>query len=316
MKKILNRVNVVGRVYSHNLTLKVTGPTSKKPGTPFIGGSVDIATDNAGVNIVTVNFTYVTETTAKGTKNETFTILKDIIDNNKTVLNVGAESAKMIQISSSLGLNDFYTSRSGEEQLVSAKRCDGGFIRNISFLPPEEDKRNYFEVDMLINGVRIVEANPEKGINEDYMVIKGAVFNFRGAILPVEFFVKSKGGMDYFESLDITPKNMVFTKVWGNVNSQTIVTKKEEEAAFGEAAVTEYERRVREWVVTGAARELYDLDDEQTGITPAEIKKALEDRETYLADVKRRAEEWRASQSVTAPAASSAVTAAQGGFNF
>ena len=47
-----------------------------------------------------------------------------------------------------------------------------------------------------------------------------------------------------------------------------------------------------------------------------EVKKALADREVYLADVKKRQDEYQASKNTTTTTASAGVTAAQGGFNF
>jgi len=44
----------------------VTGPNSAHPGTTFISGEIEIATDEAMTNIVPVHFTYVTATTSKG----------------------------------------------------------------------------------------------------------------------------------------------------------------------------------------------------------------------------------------------------------
>lgn len=315
MKKAINREHLEGRVYDHSLSLKVTGENSKHPGTEYIRGSLDVATDDDILNIVTVNFTYVTATTSKGNSNETFSVLKRIIDSGKTVVADGAENATLVKIDTALGLNDFYTNRNGKEELVSAKRNDGGFVSIVSRVDPVEAKRNKFECDMLINGTRLVEADEERNIPSDYLVVKGAVFNFRNAILPVEFIVRSSGGIRYFESLEASPSNMVFTKVWGEIKSQTIVDKREEESAFGEAAVREYERKVREWVIIGAAKEPYEMDDEQAGITTEEIKQMLSDREVYLADVKRRADEWQL-QKASAPSISSNISVAVNSFNF
>ena len=315
MKKAINRERISGRIYEHNLAVKVTGESSKNPGTEYIGGTIDVATDEDCLNVVTVNFTYVTETTKSGGKNNTFTALKNIIDNGKTVLVDGKDAATMVRIDTALGLNEFYTSRSGEETLVQAKRNEGGFVSIVNKLDGE-DARNTFEFDMLINGTRIVEANEEKNIPADYLVVKGAVFNFRNDMLPVELVVKSAGGIKYFESLDASSSNLVFTKVWGKIESQTIVDKREEESAFGEAAVKEYTRIVKEWVITGTAKETYEMDDEQNGITADEVKKAMADMEVRLADVKKRQDEYQASKSATSAPASAGTTAASGGFNF
>jgi hypothetical protein len=314
MRKVLNKEHIEGRVYEHNLAIKtVQNSESKNFGKEFIGGTLDVATDEDCLNIVTVTFTYVTEMTSKGSKNETFTALKNIIENGKTVLVDGKDAATLVKIDTALAVNDFYTARNGEETLVSAKRNEGGFVHIVNKLC-DESARNTFEMDMLINGTRLIEADEERNISADYLVVKGAVFNFRNAILPVEFIVKNPSGIKYFDSLDVSPSNMVFTKVWGKINSETVKTVKTEESTFGEAKVTEYERTVKEWVITGTANEPYELDDEKNGITMEEIKKALADREVYLADVKKRQDEYQASKNSATPVAG--VTAAQGGFNF
>ena len=316
MRKPINKEHVEGRVYEHNLAIKtVQNRESANFGKEFIGGSLDIATDEDCLNIVTINFTYVTETTSKGAKNDTYAALKTIIESGKTVMLDGKDAATMVKVDTALGVNDFYTSRNGQEELVSAKRNEGGFVHIVNKLA-DEATRSTFEMDMLINGTRLVEANEERNIPADYLVVKGAVFNFRNAILPVEFVVKNEGGIKYFESLEASKSNLVFTKVWGTINSETIITKREEESAFGEAAVKEYERKVREWIITGTAKEAYELGDEKNGITVDEISKALADREVYLADVKKRQDEYQASKNNNTTTASAGVTAAQGGFNF
>ena len=319
MKKMINNVIVSGRVYDHSLAIKTTGATSKKPGTEYINGTLDVAVDNEGYNIVSVNFTYVTALTSKGTKNATYGILKSIIDENKTVLNVGADAATIVSITGSIGLNEFYTNRNGEEELVSAKRVEGSFVKTLKFMPKNEDERNLFECDMLINGTRLVEADPEKNIDEDYLVVKGAIFNFKNAILPVEFIIKGEKGIQYFENLEASSKNLVFSKIWGRLNYQTISVKKVEEAEFGEPVVKEYERKIKEWIIN-RAKSGVPVGDENS-ITQEEIAKCLADREVYLADIKKRAEDYSNSQAAAkagtaTQTSTNTISAAAGGFNF
>ena len=66
MKKFINQTHIAGALYQHDLTLKVSGENSKAPGTEFITGNIEIATDDDGINIVPVHFTYVTATTSTG----------------------------------------------------------------------------------------------------------------------------------------------------------------------------------------------------------------------------------------------------------
>ena len=298
MKKTTNKISVIGRVYdASNISVKTVQDTSKPSyGTEYINGNLDIATDDDCLNVISVHFTYVTEKTKAGKTNSTFKVLKDIIENNKSVIAAGKDNAVCVKVDTAIGLNDFYTSRNGEETLVSAKRAEGGFVSVIASLPA--DKRNTFECDMLINGTQYVEANEEKHIEKDYLIVKGAVFDFRKAILPVEFVVKSQSGIKYFESLDASPKNLVFTKVWGSIKCENIVTKREEESAFGEPIVKEFTKTVKEWTIEGTSKadSTYEIGDAENGITEAEIKEALANREVYLADIKKKQDEYNASK--------------------
>lgn len=315
MRKTVNKETISGRVYDHNLALKkVQNEKSDNFGKDFINGTLDIATDEAGLNVVTVHFTYVTPMTKAGAENKTFTALKKIIEGGKTVVADGIENATLVTVNTSIGLNDFYTDRDGEEKLVSSQRNDGGFVTIVNKLE-DESKRNTFEFDILINGTEYVEANEEKNIPADFLYVKGAVFNFAGKMLPIKLVVDSAGGMKYFESLEASSKNLVFTKVWGNIKSRTIVTKKEEEVAFGEPVVREYSRSIKEWVITRAAKEAYEIGDAENGITTEEIQEKMATRETDLADVKKRQDEYRASQAAGGNAAAAPAVAA-GSFNF
>lgn len=310
MKKMINTTHVEGLVYEHKLELKVSGPNSKNPGTEFIMGELSIATDDACLNIVPVHFTYVTATTSKGNPNATFTVLKNIIDGKvNSVMGAGKDNAGKVRIDSAIGLNDFYTDRSGEETLVSAKRNEGGFVHTVDVVAEDEKNRNKFECDMIITNAVRVEANEERGIPEK-VIVKGAVFDFRNSLLPVEFSAINPNAMNYFEGLEASPKNPVFTKVWGRQVSETIVKRIEEESAFGDASVREVKNTRKDWVLTGAAKEPYLWDDEST-ITAAQLTEAMAARETYLATVKQRAAEYKASKNGGAAAATPA-----GSFNF
>ena len=80
--KWINSVHVEGYVFSLDKLQKyVTGPNSKNPGTEYIRGAINVLTDNEGLNVVPVYFSYVTETYgASGKPNETFKVLSQIIE--------------------------------------------------------------------------------------------------------------------------------------------------------------------------------------------------------------------------------------------
>ena len=311
-KTFINQTHVEGVLYEHDLTLKESGENSKNPGTQFISGTISIATDDAMTNIVPVHFTYVTATFGSGKPNDTFTTLSNIINGTfGSYMKDGADKAVKLRVDSALGLNEFYTDRNGKEELVSAKRNEGGFVHKVDTLDEDEKVRNTFKADMVITAVKHIDADDEKNLPEK-CIVKGAIFDFRKSLLPIELSATNPNAMRYFESLDASQKNPVFTCVWGRQVSEVVVRQIVTESAFGEDEVREVKNTRRDFVITGAAKEPYLWDDESS-ITAAELNEAIQKREVDLAAMKKRQDEYKASRNA-APKATAAP--AQGGFNF
>ena len=310
---ILNETHIEGILYDQKLVLKTAGENSKNPGMQFISGTIDIATDDELTNIVQIHFTYETPTFAKsGQANSRYNTLFDIM-NGVTKVYMRDGQGATIRVDSALALNEFYSNRSGQEELVSVKRNEGGFIHVNSALNSDPDKRNTFRCDILITNVRRVEANDERKIDE-HVVVKGYVFDFRKTPMPMEFNAYTTGAMDYFEALEASEKNPVFTRIWGNQITQTTASTITEESAFGETFVREVASNRKDFVITGAAKEPYVWDDEST-MTAAQLKEGLANRELNLANMKQRSAEYQASRTANAvPAATTRSNAT--GFNF
>jgi len=322
--KFINTEKIEGYVYStgsnfNQLSERVSGENSKNPGTKYIAGDLDIAVDDAGLNVVTIHYTYVTETYKSGQTNNTYTALKRIIDNpDKTWINGGKDNAFKVQCTgTSIALNDFIA---GDGSKVAAVRNENGFCSIINELGPETE-RNTFTADMLITKVTHVDADPERNITEDFTTVSGAIFGYGPVLLPVSFVVRNEMGMNYFENLDATPSKPIFTKVWGRINCMTIKTEKTEESAFGEAAVQTYERKSREYLITGTAKVPYDFGDEEV-LTVSDVNKMTQDRQVMLAEVEKRYNERQANKATggvnfnAAAATKAAQTVPEGGFVF
>ena len=174
---------------------------------------------------------------------------------------------------------------------------------------------------MLITKVTHIDADPEKNIAEDFTTVSGAIFGYGPVLLPVSFVVRNEMGMNYFENLDATPSKPVFTKVWGRINCMTIKTARTEESAFGEAAVQTYERKSREYVITGTAKVPYDFGDEEV-LTAADVNKMTQNRQVMLAEVEKRYNERQANKAAggvsfnAAAATKTAQAVPEGGFVF
>lgn len=329
--RFINTEKIEGYVYStgksfNQLSERVSGPTSKNPGTKYIAGDLDIAVDEEGLNVVTIHYTYVTETYASGKVNNTFTALKRIIDNpDKTWLTGGKDNALKVQCTGvAIAVNDFIAS---DGTAVAAIRNENGFCTIVNAFGPENE-RNTFTADMLITKVTHVDADPEHNVKEDFTNVSGCIFGYGPVLIPANFVVHNKMGMQYFEDMEVTPANPVFTKVWGRINSLTIKTERVEESAFGEASVQTVERTSREYVITGTAKVPYDFGDEEV-LTPADVTKMRQDRQVALAEVKKSYEERKANKAANdlpfgaatskAPAkgpAASAGAVPEGGFVF
>lgn len=314
-KNFVNNTHIEGYVYEHKLEKKVSGDNSKNPGTEFINGTLSIATDDDMLNVVQVHFTYVTEVTAKGKANASYGVLMNIIEGKiGSVMEHGKENAGKVRIDSALDLNEWYDTRTAGNPLISVKRNEGGFIHTTQELN-SENQRATFEVDMVITGATRMDEDAERNQPEK-VVVKGCIFNFRKALLPVEFTVLNPKAMDYFENLGASTKAPIFTKLSGQQVSKTIVKTIEEESAFGEASVKEVRNTQRDFVITWAQAAPYEWDSEDT-LLASELSEMIAAREVYLADVKKRQDEYQANKGgafSAAPAAS--ASPAKGEYKF
>ncbi len=232
--------------------------------------------------------------TSKGKPNNTYNTLKAVIDGKiQNVMEHGKENAGMVRIDSAIGLNEWYDTRNNNE-LVSVRRNEGGFIHQISELKQNPEERATFDVDMLITKATRLEADDEKGTPER-MVLRGAAFDFRKALLPIELTVKDPRAMNYFDNMEISASHPLFTELKGMQVSRTIIKRKEEAGAWGETSVTETRSSERDFVVNWAKPAPYEWDDEST-LTANELQEMMAARELYLADMKKRQDEYQATK--------------------
>ena len=280
MKQFKNVVYVEGYVFNASLFENTAGLNSKTPGQEYINGTVNIATDENCINIVPVRYTFVVPTWKSGKENETYTILKSLIDGAPTVEKNGKDAATKLRIQGDVEVNDF---RGRDGQMVETKQIRGGFTHyaNDGF----RDKRNNFETDMAITNVRHIEV--ENG--DDYTNVDGYVSNFRGDLIPVTYTITNPAGMAYFEGLDVSINQPELKYIWGKIVSTTQKVEKEVETAWGAPQIEYTTRTLRMWAIDGASPESYPWDDEST-ITVAEFKQGLANREQQKAEAKARAD--------------------------
>ena len=211
-------------------------------------------------------------------------------------MGAGADKAVKVRIDCALNLNEFYND---QDQLVSAKRNEGGFIHVVEGpLAEKEEVRNTFKVDMVITNVTHIDADEERELPEK-AIVKGCIFDFRGALLPVEFTAINPGAIAYFESLEASKANPVFTNLWGQQCSNVVVKRTVIESAFGDDQVRETRYPRKDFVITGSLRVPYEWDTEET-ITSEEFGKMCADRATLVATKKQERDAYKAAKTASA----------------
>ena len=317
MKKMNNTETIQGRIFNHTLSIKqVKNKESANFGQDFINGTINVAIDEDGLSVIPVEYRFVKKTTSKGAPNKTYTTLMNIITDGKTWETDGKDAATKVKITASLGVNDFVNK---DNEITSYKINAGSFIDIVTKLPEIDKERHSFTVDILMTKATLKEADGER-IKEDYLVIKGAVFDFRGTLMPVELVVRNKNGIDAFQSLEPSNSNPVLNKVWGIINFHSETETKVEETLFGEQNVTTYTKENKEWLITGANPEPYDFGDEAV-LTVEEVQKASQEREVYLAEVRKKHDDYINSLKTPEPKSVdeqviNADTIKKSGFNF
>ena len=290
MKNTINKEILEGRLYDFDLSKKtVKNQASNYYGQEFWSGTIQIATDEAGLNVIPVHYTFVLPTFGNGKTDSRFSAFEKITSEEKTWLKVGKENAEMIRLTPSGDLNDFYIV--SDDRAVSAQRNEGGFITFIKELAPEGTSRNKFTYDMIINKVTVVE--PKEDTDDVlHARIHGVIFNFRGAILPWDLIAYNPKAIEYFEGLGVSSAEPIYTQVWGSIKNTTIKVEKEVENAWGEPMIEYSERTRREWVIEGSKPQLYDLTEEDM----TELQKKVADRNVHLEEVKSAAIAYANSQ--------------------
>lgn len=297
MKNTVNKENLEGRLYDFDLAKKtVQNKNSKYFGQEFWSGTIHIATDEAGLNVVPVHYTFVLPTFGNGKKDSRFAAFEKITEEQKTWLKVGKDNAEMIKLSPSGGLNDFYSVN--DDRMVSAQRNEGGFITFVKELPEEGLSRNKFTYDMIINKVALIEPKEDNPDDVLRARIHGVIFNFKGDILPWDVIAYNPKAIEYFENLGVSSKEPIYTQVWGSVRNTTVKVAKEVENAWGDPCVEYSDRPRREWVIEGSRPQFYEFSDEDA----VELQKKVADRNVYLAEVKANAIQYEQSRKAAAPA--------------
>lgn len=293
INKVTNECNISGKLYGFGrFGLKKDESDGK------IRGSIVVLTDAETQNVVEINFLPQSPTYKSGKENNNYSVLEQIIDEEKTVERVGEKDAISVRVSCSLATNPYYTKQGNEFVLYEPVQVKGNFIHIDAKARPAA----VFNIDCLVQSI-----DPEvnfKGEETSNRILKVQVFDdYRKMFYPLTFKMEMPEGIAFIER-EYTPGESYVT-LSGEVINRTVeqAPVENETMGFGERAQVNRPRTIREYLITGgtAPKDFLMNDEEMTAVRQA--------RETFLAEAKNRAME-RGKSSSTVNGFSSSSTAA------
>jgi len=201
-------------------------------------------------SLIPVSF-YATPETKAGKPNPAYKSVKNIIDNEKSLAEVGGDYDKASRIrlpKGSLAENMFL---SQDGRFVSFARIKGSFFNTVKLTDCEPQAT--FKVKLIVGSIadEIMKDGDEE-FETGRIVVTGFVVQYNGQLDEIKLIVQNKKHID------------IVTKGWRvgetvNVTGFIKYTTKEvteasdEEDSFGEPMVTTTTRRVREFVISGGS---------------------------------------------------------------
>ena len=271
IEKVTNECIISGKLYGFGRF----GLNKDQEGT--IKGSVIVATDVDCLNTVEVSFLPQKEKYKNGKDNNNYKVLDKIIKEQKTVENVGENSAFKVRVTGSLTTNTYYTKVEDDFILVEDFQVKGNFIHI-------DDKAKFdcgFNIDCLIQSIE-TELNTE-GIETERRTINVKVFDdYRKFFFPLTFKIDMPEGIAYMET-EYLPGESYATLSGEIVNKSIEAPQQSTGMGFGESAQVNKPRTVREIMITGAKSPMEFI------LTEDEIAEVQKNRENFLAENKNRA---------------------------
>lgn len=234
LRQAFSRVKLKGKLLENNLEQNVSKKTQK----PYIAGSLVLETSPD--NTVKVEM-YANKFKKDGNKSKLFSNFMTIMNNYKSVADVGREGADDVEFNSAeLSPNAF---QSNDGEIVEYVKIRGVFPNRIK---GDYEPKATFEVEVVVDGI-FDEMDNEGESPTGAKIIKGYLVGYGGSVSAVEFVVESDQGISFIES-QYSKGDTV--KLFGNLINEEIKTKRVEEMGFGEDIVSEKTTTKRKFLVT------------------------------------------------------------------
>lgn len=276
--KPINEITVKGKLMGFGrfgLEEKVNANGETK-----IYGSILVATDAKGLNIVEAHFMPQAKLTSKGKENKNYSTLKKIIEEKNTIEKVGLNKASAIKINGNLTVNSYYkmNTANSEPLLVEETQIKGSFIE---FDNKAADIPSCgFNLQCLIQNIsQELSITGEETGREDVRI---QVFDdYKKIFMPMLLKVENPEYIAYINSA-YTPMES-YTILSGVVNIRTIERNEDDgQMAFGESAKVNKPKTFTEFMITGGKL------PEEMNMTEEEMEKVKQNRNLELAKLKTK----------------------------
>lgn len=238
-----------------------------------ITGELDIEVKDNEVHTVRV-FSY--ELKGDGTTNGIYKGLKTVDEEYKSVASHGKDEADKVRITQAqVGVNEYY----GQDGMLRTfPQISTNFVNRLT-ASDEYNPRAEFEVEVVIKNIMPEIKNDDETGRIKVLAIIPA---YGGKVVPFEFMVAEEGSGYVADNYEVGNTVTVYGDIV-NFKEKKIV---EQAVAFGKPKEKVSYNTIREYLITGGS-EPYDEDNVKAYDVEL-IKKALVERETYLAELKNK----------------------------
>ena len=264
---------------------------------PTIGGSIKVRV-NTKINGVDTElevpvYMYATQTTNAGTANPAYESIERVMNEFVSIAASDIEHADRIRITrGQITMNEYY---SATGNLVSYPRINASFVTKIK---KEECKPTAEFTAVFMVGSKGYELDKEGVETERYKLV-GMLPKYGGKVDVVPFFAINPGVIDAVSSYWNEGETV---KATGKLNFTSKTETYEVKVDFGEASEGTRTISVSELVITGGSSTPLEGD---FAINYDDVKAALEERKSHLAQLKEKSQSKGTTGKAPAPATGS-----------
>lgn len=234
LRQGFSKVILKGKLVENTLEEKI-GPNT---GQPYIAGELVIQTGKD--NLVKVNM-YTNKFKKKGGESKLFKTFRSVMNNYKSVADVGEEEADHVEFTSAnLDPSPFL---SNDGKIIENYRIKGAFPNRIS---GDYDPKAQFEAEVIVDSI-FDEIDSKTEMETGAKIIKAYFVGWGNKVVELEFVVENPKGISYVES---QYKKGDTVKLVGELINEEVTVTSVEEMGFGEDVVRENTRTKRKLLVT------------------------------------------------------------------